>query len=224
MNLVGAIGTAAAYANYRSAKAEYEALKEQQDGLVAAVQTYNSSKYDEYINQQADSNNEIPDGVKTTTILRVGNLVGSVFRVQPSVILSNTSNKTYYIRSVSARFFFQELPILIHSLKWDGFDFDFDKLSDSIIVDADLLPGQTREIQFEKGLSVLTKEGMEQMRDLICNAAGKKLITSCPKLSIENVEKANIKVTYTEDGENQAKTYFYNEKPGVLRYCGEAYL
>jgi hypothetical protein len=224
MNFVGAIGTVAALANYRKAKAEYEALKEQQDGLVAAIQTYNSSKYDEYINQQADSNNEIPDGVETTTILRVGNLIGSVFRVQPSVILSNTSNRTYYIRSVSARFFFQELPILIHSLEWDGFDFDFDKLSDSIIVDADLLPGQTREIQFEKGLSVLTKEGMEQMRDLICNAAGKSLITSCPKLSIENVEKANIKVIYTEDGENQPKTYFYNGKPGVLRYCGEAYL
>lgn len=210
MTGLGIIGTAAAYANYRSAKAEYEALKEQQDGLIAAVQTYNSSKRDElYARETAEPDNAIPSEMKTTTILRVGNLVGSHFRYEASVVFSNiSSSKTYHIKHVGVKC--EVLGMVTDDAP--------------IACDKTIAPGETAEIILPKKLSKGTGDFMSKLRDLICKAAGKRLITSCPKLNIENVEKANIEVTYTEDGENQAKTYFYNEKPGVLRYCGEAYL
>ena len=210
MTGLGIIGTAAAYANYRSAKAEYEALKEQQEGLVAAIQTYNSSKYDESYERYAETpDNAIPSEMKTTTILRVGNLVGSLFRYEASVVFSNiSSDKTYHIKRVGVK-------CAVFGVITD------DK---PIVCDKTIAPGETAEIILPKKLSKGTGDFMSKLRDLICKAAGKSLITSCPKISIEGVEKANIKVTYTVDGEEQEKTYFYNEKPGVLRYCGEAYL
>lgn len=212
MTGLGIIGTAAAYANYRSAKAEYEALKEQQEGLVAAVQTYENAKYDElYARDSVNTtpDNAIPSEMKTTTILRVGNLVGSFFRYEASVVFSNiSSSKTYHIKRV-------EVKCAVLGMITDDAP---------IVCDKTIAPGETAEIILPKKLSKGTGDFMSKLRDLICKAAEKRLITSCPKISIEGVEKANIKVKYTVDGEEQEKTYFYNEKPGVLRYCGEAYL
>lgn len=208
MNLVGAIGTAAALANYRRAKADYEALKEQQDGLIAAIQTYENTKYDELENRISDPNNEIPSGMNTTTILRVGNLVGSFFRYEQSVVFINSSDKTYHIQSVKVR-----CAVL-------GMDMGEAKIACNETV----APGAVVEIISGKKVLGGTGDFMSELRDLICDAAGKKLITSCPKLSIKGAEEANIEIIYTVDGENQEKKYWYNEKPGVLRYCGEAYL
>ena len=208
MNLVGAIGMAAAWANYRSAKADYEALKEQQEGLIAAVQTYENAKYDEYTNRNSDPDNAIPSGMDTTTTLRVGNLVGSFFRYQQSVVFINSSDKTYHIKSVKVR-----CAVL-------GMDVGEEKIA----CNNTIAPGAVVEIISAKKVLGGTGDFMSELRNLICKAAGKKLITSCPKLSIKGAEEANIKITYTVDGENQVKEYYYNGKPGDLRYCGEAYL
>ena len=51
MAVTGIVATGAAFLNYRSAKKDYDALVEQRDGLLAAVQMFNSQKDEEYIEQ-----------------------------------------------------------------------------------------------------------------------------------------------------------------------------
>lgn len=218
MTGLGIIGTAAAYANYRSAKAEYEALKEQQDGLIAAVQTYNSSKYDEYINRQDSDPVDFMPGVKMTTILRVGNLVGKFFRVQASVVLSNTSDTTYRINSVAA-----DCKVLGRTVSVFEFMIPTPKRREQQkAVNKSLAPGETMEINLPSGISALYNEKEEningELRDLICEAACKKLITSCPKISIEGGETANIRVDWGDD-----KVALSRGVKGILRYCMEAF-
>lgn len=218
MNLVGAIGTVAALANYRKAKAEYEALKEQQDGLVAAVQTYNNSKYDELIDRQEVDSVDFMPGVKMTTILRVGNLVGKFFRIQASVVLSNTSDTTYRIKSVAA-----DCRVLGQPINVFEFMIPTPKRRDQQkAVNKSLAPGETMEINLPSGISALYNEKEEninvELRNLICEAAGKRLITSCPKISIDGAEMADIRVDW---GEN--KVALSRGVKGVLRYCMEAF-
>lgn len=227
MNTIGLIGTGAAFLNYKKAKANYEALKEQYDALVAAVQTYNFHKYDEYYNKQEVDTKpfERPEGVMVSTILRVGNLVGKVFHAKPSVILSNTSDNTYFIHKISAKFFVFGDPIIISRMggQWYLFNPEVEVQPDTIEVNKELLPDDTLEIEFNGGTSAV--QDMDKLRSLICDAAGKKLITSCPKLSITgDTEKANVDIFWSESRDNNdTKEFWYNDLPGVLRYCGEAY-
>lgn len=227
MNLVGAIGTAAAYANYRSAKAEYEALKEQRDGLLAVVAAYNNTKYDEYVSHQKVDNVDLMPGVLMSTQVRVGNLVGQLFRVQCSVVLINTSKETYRIHSVAADCFVLDYPIMVFKpgIKFNNISLDAnaEHREQQKVVNKDLLPGETMEIFLPSGVTALVDEKtgnneIGKLRDLICTAAGKKLITSCPKISIEGAETANILVSWGDD--KHAKS---NGVPGVLRYCMEAF-
>lgn len=216
MNELGIIGTAAAYANYRRAKADYEALKEQQDGLVAAVQSYNNSKYDEYINRQEGDPVDFMPGVKMTTILRVGNLVGDLFRVQASVVLSNTSSETYRINSVAADC--RVLGCIVVPLSY----YTKNPIPQQKAVNKSLAPGDTMVINLPSGISALYNEKKEningELRDLICDAAGKKLITSCPKISIEGGVTADIRVDWGDD-----KVALSRGVKCVLQYCMEAF-
>ena len=245
MTGLGIIGTAAAYANYRSAKAEYEALKEQQEGLVAAVQTYNEKKYSGDVQNDVQKStqeeeqffknfdvrqNDIPDGIQTTTILRVGNLVGDLFRTQASVVISNTSDKRYWIGKVEILCNVLGYPIVVYKLNSIMSDNKTQLALQQVTVAKWINPGETMEINLPSGISALASEDGKNMngelRKLICDAAGKKLITSGPKISIEGAEKANIFVTYRKEGEtpnDPINQYYYNKKPGVLRYCMEAF-
>lgn len=227
MNFVGAIGTVAALANYRKAKSEYEALKEQQNGLVAAVQAYNSSKYDEYIAHQKVDNVDFMPGVRMTTIVRVGNLVGKLFRIQVSVVLSNTSSEKYHIYRVAADCEVLNLPIRVFSagIKFEDFSLKADSalIPQQKAVNKDLHPGETMEIKLPAGVSALVdpetgENKTGELRNLICQACNRKLITSCWKISIEDAETANILVSWGDD--KHAKS---NNVPGVLRYCMEAF-
>ena len=218
MNTPGLIGIAATYLNYRSAKNEYDALVEKRDGLVAAIQTYNETKYDDYA-QSLSTRQNMPDGILITTLLRVANLVGkNIFRAQPSVILTNTSNSRYWISSIEAECLFNKMPIMVyvHLLGEE-------KASTTINVEKYIEPGETIEIVFNKGYSVLSEDGLKLMRQVICEEAGKKLITSCPKINIPaeaSLETADILLNWSENGaENKGITM---GMPGVLRYCGEA--
>ena len=224
MKGIGIIGTAAALLNYSNAKSEYDKLKEQQDGLTAAVQTYNENKLDNYYeNTSVDEKpNNLPNGVRITTLLRVGNIakvggkIANVFRAQASVILSNTSNQKYHITSVEAGCYIFDTHIGIFKISYP----ETNEISQKVDVNKDLEPGETLEITLPKGISGLPKEIMDELRKAICAAAGKKLITSCPKLNIESgCETADIRIWWG----NGMQGYTL-KKSGVLRYCGEAYL
>ncbi len=216
MNIFSIIGTGAAFLNYKKAKANYEALKEQFDALQAAVQTYNYHKYDEYAEHIDTKPIDLMPGVHMTTILRVGNLVGkNIFRAQTSIVLSNTSDSTYHIHNAIAE-------CMVLKTYVNMFEVNGGQISQRIIVNRDLQPGETMEITLPGGVSSWDETKLGELRDLICQAAGKKLITSCPKLNIENGATGDIQVQWSL-GEDSVKTARTIGLPGVLRYCGEAF-
>lgn len=225
MNILSIIGTGVALANYRKAKAAYEALEEKQATIQAAVTTYNENKYallDAYEENEADAfryeENERPDGLNTGVVLRVANLVGKLFKARGSVVMTNTSHKAIHIKEIEAVWFVLDVPLNI-----------FEKLTSTnasdqhIYPDQWIAPGQTIEFQLPGGVSSLG-EYQGELRDAICEAAGKKLITSCPKINVEGIAKTNYKVQWTYDTKDDKTVHqFYtNGKDTVLRYCGEA--
>ena len=222
MTGLGVIGTAAAWLNLRKAKAEYEALKEKQEGLQAVVESYNVNRYD--ITKDYDTKpNEMPDGVEYGAILRVANVVGKMFYAKVSLVLTNTSDKTYYIRYAEVDTFFDKLPIIIHRLDWDGiFPSGSHQVPQSVLVDKQIKPGETLEIEFQKGLSALPAENMDALRELILTASGYKVITSIRQpLSIIDGITSDIKLGWTTEYGNELKDGYTLGKIGVLRYCME---
>ena len=163
---LGLFAIGGALLNYRNAKAEYEALKEQQETLQAAVDTYNLEKTDRYdeweykylYGDDPVEENVRPDGIEVTTVLRVGNLVGKIMRVHGSVIMTNTSNQTIYIRKVEARWFiFNQYVYIIESLR------STDESTQSIWSGQYLKPGETKEFQLPKGYASLVSGEQENL-------------------------------------------------------------
>lgn len=212
MATVGLIGTGLAYLNLKKAQKEYDALKEQQDGLEAAVRMYNYSKLDAYAETIDTKDNDLPDGLLMTTILRVGNLVGKLMRVKASIVLTNTSSSPIYVSGISAECYVFDIPVNMYR-----FEMDPTPLSQVATFNQNIQPGQTVEIRLQSGISSLG-DMMGELRNMICEACGKKLITSCPKIDINGGQKANISISWGDQ-----KNGVSLNRPGVLRYCGEAF-
>jgi hypothetical protein len=189
-----------------------------------------------------EPDNVYPDGLQITTMLRVGNLVGKMMRVHASIVISNTSNKTYKIGKSYADCKIGDYPVIVTDISkaiqdtLNPFNFSMGVESESIkIVEQKasgsilpIKPGSVWEIYMPHGVSMLvdleTQEGkMGWLRDIICQACGKSLITSCPKVFIEDIETADIRLSWTEETEGVEHTCILRNKPGTLRYCGEAY-
>ena len=221
-----AIGTA--WLNYRKAKAEYEALEEKQQALQAAVDTYNMEKYEDYDEHRdqmygKEEPNERPEQsaderFMVSTILRVGNLVGKYMRVRGEIVMTNLTNRPIFVNSAKAMWWImgQRIPVIEGGLvngeqKWEQ----------SIQIGKWLQPGETQGWEFAKGISAMADMGA--LRDAICEAAGKRLITSCPKISIEGLESACFKVSWRDESMNGVTSFYTNNQPGVLRYMMEAY-
>lgn len=220
----GLIATIPLFSKYKAAKAEYEALLEKQAGLQAAVASYNSSKLDSYLAYMAkdEPDNIYPEGVFVTTVLRVGNCVGKLMRVHNALIFTNTSNNTYYIGRCYADSKIGDYPVLVYKVGSSTYQ------RDQVGYGSELAPGQSIEVYLPHGVSSLVDpetgdRKMDYLRDLICAAAGKKLITSCPKISIDGAQTANIRFAWNTKEEGIKHTCILRNKPGVLRYCGEAY-
>ena len=228
MNVFGLIGAGAAWLNYRRAQKKYDAVKDQYDALQAAVQTYNSRKLDDYINNLDTNAVDLMPGVQMTTILRVGNLVGQLFRMQTSVVLSNTGQNTYYIQGAMADCLVLDKRLAVYNIDInDVLSFNSANAASLVaqqkLVDEYLKPGETLEITLPAGISGLPEEERAKLTQTICAACGKSLITSCWPVSINDIEKADIQVTWTEADGNEIKTARTLGLPGSLRYMGEAF-
>lgn len=222
-----AIGTA--WLNYRNAKAEYEALEDKQQALQAAVDTYKMEKYedhDEHRDQMygKEEPNDRPEQSAdeqflVSTILRVGNLVGKYMRVHGEIVMTNLTNRPIFVNSAKVMWWIMGQRIQVIE---GGLLNGEQKCEQSIQIGKWLQPGETQGWEFEKGISAMADMGA--LRDAICEAAGKRLITSCPKISIEGLESACFKVSWRDESMMNGTTSFYtNDKPGVLRYMMEAY-
>ena len=226
MTGVGIVGLGAAFANYQNAKKEYEALEERYEGMLAAVSTYEANKLNAYIESLDIRPDDFPSGLMFSTLLRVGNLVGERFRCQASLVVSNISKHPYYIGSASVDCKVLDCPVVVFSSKLltDGAK----QLEQTTAYNKVIAPGETVEIFMPAGISTLyNKEDgdslMGEFRDLICSAAGKKLITSCPKTTIEKGETADILFTWREGETGEMKTCSVLSRIGALRYISEAY-
>lgn len=224
MNILGLIGAVALLPKYKKAKADYEDLKEHVDTVRATVQEYNYHKLDEYIKATTpeEKPNERPDGLCLGTLLRVGNLVGKLMRAQTTVTISNTSKKPFYVKK-----------IMVEPKLWDEYVRMFsgsiidgaNEKKPEIEVDRIVEPGETISVNVVKGISAISDMG--KLRDVFCEACGRKLITSCWKTNVEGVETADIRMWWTEvkDGQSYGSTkdmYVLN-LPGIVRYCLEAF-
>ncbi len=216
MNPLSIIGTGVAFANYRKAKNTLDALVEKKEALEAAVKSYYEGQRYDMMNEVLDvtiKDNTVtyPDGVKVSSILRVGNLVGKLMRAKISLVVTNTSANTYVISNPSVSCFILGVGV---GLK------DGDMPQESIV----LKPGQTIEISSKNSIAGFEDESMmAKLRDLICKEAGKKLITSCPKLNVSDAETADIYFEWTTEGNKEQKVATWLKVPGVLRYCMEAF-
>lgn len=225
MTGVGIVGLGAAFANYQNAKKEYEALEERYEGMLAAVSTYEANKLNAYIESIEDRPDDFPPGLMFSTLLRVGNLVGERFRCQASLVVSNISKRPYYIGSASVDCKVLDRWVVVFSSKLltDGAK----QLEQKTAYNKVIAPGETVEIFMPAGISSLVDDKgesiMGEFRDLICSAAGKKLITSCPKTTIEKGETADILFTWREGDTGELKTCAAQGRLGALRYISEAY-
>ena len=212
---LGIIATVGAFANFKRRKKELNALIEKRDALVAVINTFNNTKYDPYIDTIDTKPTEKPDGVSVSTLLRVANLVGQLMYVRASVILSNTSDHSYFIHYVAAECKLYGLDVAVKNLR--GIT-----IPQKEIKTFELKAGDTLEIQLPKGISTIG-DYMGRLRDDICSAAGKRLITSCPKLNLEGIEQADIMVDWSDNNSfSGTQNWRIQGKPGILRYCGEA--
>ena len=245
MNGLRIIGTAAAYLNYRKAKAEYEALQEQADTILAAVGTY-TNLFDHYNKHKGDvllpddswmdekaKENKIPEDIQVSTVLKVSYMVGKWCNGKVSVVMTNTSDtKSYFISTIKAVCSIEELPVnLFYNVALTNKKASqLNPEARSQKADYILKPGETKEFEFVTGKTqILNADGeseMERVRKIICDAAGKKLITSCPKINIDGVETAFVNFFWSDITEREEELkatnecWFY-ELPGVLRYCME---
>ena len=220
MNGLGIIGTTAALMNLKNAKAEYAALREQQEALEVVIQSYQFKR--DYSGFDTKPN-DMPDGVEYSAVLRVSNVVGKLFRAQASLVMTNTSDEPYYIRNAVVDTFFDKLPILIYNLDWDGLTpSGSHQVRQNILVDKIIKPGETQEFKFERGLSTLPDEQMNKLRELICAVSGKQLVTSIvnPVNIIDGIT-ADIRLGWMRPGESEIKDGYTLGKIGVLRYLTE---
>lgn len=225
MAVLGVVATGAAFVNYRNAKRDYEALVEKRAGLLSAVQMFNAGKDEEYIHQleREAAINEIsyPEGVKCTAILRTSYLVGKMFRCVASVVFTNLSDKTYQIGVVGVRCWVLDTPIYVRDFDKAiaTFSKEAEDVPQSVAANITLRPNETVEIPLRGGVSAVPDMGA--LRAMVTTACGKRLITSCPKVSIENGIKANIDYKWREAGEKDWHKAGYKQLNGVFRYCME---
>ena len=225
MTGLGLLATGAAYLNYKQAKADYDALVEKRDGLLAAVQTFNAEKDKEYLELEEEyvknHTYDYPDGVQYSAILRTAYLVGDMFRCITSVVFTNLSDKTYEIGTVAADCFVlnggKYMPISVY--KVDVKNRESKVVKQEVFANITLRPTETVEIALPKGISAVPD--MAALRQMVCDACGKSPITSCPKKSIENGIQANIMFKWCEQGESEWKKALTENKYGVFRYCME---
>lgn len=220
MTGLGLISTAAAWLNLRKAKAEYAALKEQQEGLQAAIQAYQHNRYDA---TEKTPQNNMPAGVEYAAMLRVANVVGRLFKARASLVLTNTSNQTYYIRYAMVDTFFDKEAITICRLDWKGLvPSGGYEVPQNVLVDKLIKPGQIMEIKLDGGIATLPDEQMNKLREVICAVAGKKVVTSILyPTNVPDGITADIKIGWEIPGTGEMQEGWTLKKIGVLRYMRE---
>ena len=252
MATVGLIGTGLAYLNLKKAEKEYNALVEKQDALLAALQTMRDEKANIKTEKEQDIEEpdwvdpdpiDLMDGISCTTVLRVGAMQGKLFHTQAVVVITNNSDKEYYIQSVTADCFVLGCWVVPFRLRdwWKIGRSYLEEQKQHVVVGKVIRPGDVLEVVLPGGESAIyTKDGVDklpELRNMIASAAGKKLITSVVQsFNIVDGEKADIKIVWYNmvdgkvdwngNGKINNDTILYRgrkyhvtlRKPGTLRY------
>lgn len=218
MNPLSFIAIGTAFANFFKAKKKYEdALAEQQTILEAVnlPQDYKDERDEQYENlMDKPENDTTSDGrlqaISISPIVKVGNLVGNIFRVQLSLVFTNkSSDRSYNIRNIKAN-----ARILQEGVRgyYPSAQYNFN-----------LKAGETKEIEFAGAQTSLDGASREELKNAICVAAGKKLITSCPKTNVPDIASADVEFEYSGMSYAGSQRATYRQCNGLLRYMGEAF-
>ena len=219
MSILSYLAIGGAFANYRKAKKAYDEAKAEEQAALSAInlssdyEAKRDEQYEQLLQQgttESDGNSRLQN-VQVAAIIRVGNLVGSFFKANISLIFSNTSKTaSYNIFGIKA-----QGNILGEYLR--GYEA-------STNVTINLKAGESKEIELGGASTSLDGATLDKLRNTICEACGKKLITSCQKINIQNIGYADVEFKYgsgtTYAGETRAA---YRGIPCVVRYCGEAF-
>ena len=232
----GLIAAVPAFTQYKKAINHYNNLVEHQEALVTAVGTYNFHKMDDYYlshltNEKQD--NPVP-GLLIAPMLRVGALVGKLYRCQASVVMTNTSDRAIeFSPGFSIENVLCDEPVKVYKVEWGGFwhfmDFNEIPIPQKTTKPFRIKPGQTLELMITGGISGMDGDKLENVRQMIYAATGVGIITSCPKVSIENGVRTDVRFHwyYVDDIHDgiawNKKEYYGVGLQGILRYCGEVY-
>ena len=229
MNIFGGLGLAAAIVNYRKAKQEYNEALERVETLQSAVNTYTSrrdSQFDQFEQIVEENGEDVQlnknvklEGISVSTILYIGNLVGRKCTMRVGVILTNFGSANIRITSVEAKTMVFGSPV---------FPLDNGGINGQKKVCSELLPpGSTKEIMLpgSRNAYIEEDEADKNLEKTICAAQGKKLITSCKKANYEDIETADIRISWkAATGAGYDKEAYYPNEKGIVRYCGEAFI
>ena len=215
MGLLGGIGLMAAIANYNSAKKAYDAAVEKEQGLVDAVKMAIANRdqaYEDVTDGTVNPNKPL-DGVKASTILRIGNLANAraFQRAQAAVVLVNETENTYLIKSAEARCRINGIALTMATTQKRN-------------LNAYLYPGKKLEIPLPGSKIILPNPPKDDLKTAICQACKRSLITSCWEINLNGIETADIAIEYTgKSGAGTAKRARYVDVDGVVRYMKENY-
>ena len=228
MTGLGVIGTVAAFANYRKKKAAFEALEEQYNALLDAVNVYNNTKLDQYIEHEEKIKHQNPldyaNGLSARTIFRFSTTIFGALRCQNSVVLTNTSDKTYYIGKVSAISYILGNEVLIYKINLQEQNGEYE--TQTVRVGRYIKPGEVMEIKLPHGFTkVIGKDGGNQWNEILdqfkTNAQrdGYSVDSNMSIVSDDpNIYCAEILVTWREENENEFKDMPFKRTKGVLRW------
>lgn len=241
MTGLGLAATAAAFLNYKSAKKNYDQVQERTEGVNLIVNSYQQI-LEEYLSRDARETEEAieenklraldaeterliaeserdirPEGVQVGVLVRVGNLVGKLLRTETTLVITNTGSDGYYIHGVYINDKIYDVPFW--PMEWKSKE-TFSKYKK---IDRVINPGQTIEIIFPKGVTTVVmsdgSDGMDDLRNAICEANGKRLITSCGKTNLDGIAKATVILfwsTLEEKGEMLERyEELFIQKPGI---------
>ena len=248
MNIIGLIGTAGAWANLKKAKAELEAAKAEaeanKDAILAAVAQYDNSKWDKLNEYDRDlyDPNKICEDILVIPILNIGMLVGYKCRIQPQLVLQNTSDeKTITIQQSSLYALFSVYgentavtaipPSSKIILK------PKERITVNIVIGVmDKSDGSWIDAIKNKLVTALAggvieiNEGINKLKDRFISYFARtgyaKLITSVPKGSVLtglDVITAKVSFDYCDNTDLNIRRAYYDNARGSAVYQGEAF-
>ena len=211
MNIYGILTAAGVLPAYLKAKKKLKSAKTELQNFHAHLYALEEADIDPAI--YADQNAPL-DGIMVSAVLRLGNLVGQFCSADGFVTITDV-DKDLLITHIGVSFEINKQ--VVTSYIPIGIDNGF-RIS----------PGETYQVPLSGNTDLIllpSDDKRDQLREQICQVAGKKLITSVKSgTEVSGICKAHVALYYTTSANaGDPLRAVYDDVPCVIRYMGEAF-